>query len=96
MLKVLTRIALLMPALAFLIPAAAHAADPVFCQAYAEAAINQVRGGLSNPGCVRGMQGARWSADVHVHYSWCLTQPPPAVEAERGARTGYLRACRGM
>ncbi len=93
--KVLTRAALLMPTLAFLVPAAAHAADPVFCQAYAEAAINQVRGGFSNPGCVAGMRGPRWSSDLRVHYSWCLTQPPPAMEAERSARTGYLRACRG-
>jgi len=94
--KLLTRVALSMTTLVFLIPAAAHAADPAFCQAYAQAAINQVRGGLSNPGCAGGMQGTRWSPDLRVHYSWCLTQPPPAVEAERGARTGYLRACRGM
>jgi hypothetical protein len=94
--RLLTGAALLLPALACLVPAAARAADPAFCQGYAQAAINQVRGGLSNPGCVGGMQGARWSSDFRVHYNWCLTQPPAAAEAERGARTGYLRACRGM
>jgi hypothetical protein len=30
-----------------------------------------------------------------THYDCCLTAAPPAVESERGARTGYLRACRG-
>src|ERR1700733_10297306 len=29
----------------------AQAADPVFCRQYAKAALNQVRGGLSNPAC---------------------------------------------
>jgi hypothetical protein len=73
----------------------AHAADPEFCKQYAQAAINQVRAGLAVPACARGFQGDRWSSDFKVHYSWCLTAAPPAAESERGARTGYLRACRG-
>jgi hypothetical protein len=73
----------------------AHAADPGFCNQYAQAAINQVRTGLAVPACARGLEGARWSSEFKVHYNWCLTAAPPAAESERGARTGYLRACRG-
>ena len=82
-------------ALTALIPASARAADPAFCQNYAEAAINQVRGALANPNCAGRIQGPRWSSDMALHYHWCLTQGYPTVEAERGARTGFLRACRG-
>jgi hypothetical protein len=42
---------------------AAHAADPGFCKQYAQAALTQVRGGLSDPACGGGLQGARWSTD---------------------------------
>ena len=76
-------------------PQAAQAADREFCRAYADAAINQVRGALANPGCARGIQGPRWAPEHRVHFDWCLTAPFPAVEAERGARTAYLRTCRG-
>jgi hypothetical protein len=31
------------------LPTGANAADPGFCRQYAKAALNQVRGGLSNP-----------------------------------------------
>jgi hypothetical protein len=72
---------------------AAHAADPAFCKQYAQAAINQVRGGLANPGCVGGLQGGRWSADFAVHYEWCLGASFGAAGNERDARTRYLRAC---
>jgi hypothetical protein len=93
MLKSLMRISILISALAA--PVAARAADPAFCGAYATAALNQVRAALSNPGCAAGAQGARWSPERHVHFDWCLSQPIPAIEAERGARTAYLRSCRG-
>jgi hypothetical protein len=83
-------------ALAFLMPLTAQAADPGFCRGYADAAINQVRAALANPACARGIQGNRWSPEHRVHFDWCLTQPIPGVEAERGARTAYLRSCRGM
>jgi hypothetical protein len=73
---------------------AAHAADPGFCKPYAEAALNQVRGGLSNPRCAGGMQGARWSSDFAVHYEWCLHASFGAAGTERDARTQYLRGCR--
>jgi hypothetical protein len=94
-LKSLMRISILIPALAVVVAVAARAADPAFCDAYATAALNQVRGALSNPTCAAGAQGARWSTERHVHFDWCLTQPVPAIEVERGARTAYLRSCRG-
>jgi hypothetical protein len=80
-----------MVALTVLMLLTAQAADPGFCRAYAEAAVNQVRGALANPACARGIQGTRWSPEHRVHLDWCLTQPIPTAEAERGARTAYLR-----
>jgi hypothetical protein len=74
---------------------AAHAADPGFCKQYSQAALNQVRGGLSNPACAGGMQGARWSTDFAVHYEWCLGASFGAAGGERDARTHYLRGCTG-
>jgi hypothetical protein len=73
---------------------AAQAADPGFCKQYSQAALNQVRGGLSNPRCAGGMQGARWSSDFAVHYQWCLGASFGAAGAERDARTQYLHGCR--
>jgi hypothetical protein len=75
-------------------PSAAHAADPAFCKQYAQAALNQVRGGLANPHCAGGLQGARWSADFAVQYEWCLGASFGAAGNERDARTQYLRGCR--
>jgi hypothetical protein len=77
------------------IPLAARAADPAFCASYADAAINQVHGALSNPNCARGAAGARWSPERHVHFDWCLGQPHGATATERQARTDFLRGCRG-
>jgi hypothetical protein len=74
---------------------AAHAADPAFCKQYARAALNQVRGGLANPACAGGLQGARWSSDFAVHYEWCLGASFGAAGGERDARTHYLRGCNG-
>jgi hypothetical protein len=73
----------------------AQAADPGFCKQYARAALTQVRGGLSNPACAGGMQGARWSTDFAVHYEWCLGASLGAAGAERDMRTRYLRGCTG-
>jgi hypothetical protein len=73
---------------------AAHAADPAFCRQYSRAALNQVRGGLSNPRCAAGMHGARWSSDFSVHDQWCLGVSYADAGAERDARTNYLRTCR--
>jgi hypothetical protein len=74
----------------------AAAAPPPFCRDYARAALNQVQIALATPACRPGLSGTRWSADYRAHFDWCLGAPIPAVEAERGARTGQLRGCRGM
>jgi hypothetical protein len=73
----------------------AHAAEPAFCKQYAKAALNQVRGGLTNPACAGGLQGARWSTDFAVHYEWCLGASFGVAGTERDARTHYLRRCSG-
>jgi hypothetical protein len=73
----------------------ARAADPAFCRQYTQAALNQVRAGLSNARCAGGLQGARWSSDSAVHYEWCLGASFGAAGTERDARTQYLRGCRG-
>jgi hypothetical protein len=88
------RHAMVLAALISFLPVAAQAADQRFCQDYARAALNQVRAALSNPRCVGGVQGNRWSSDFRVHYDWCLSQPYAAVGGERDARTAMLRACR--
>jgi len=85
----------LTPALAVLIPLAAQAADPGFCREYATAAVRQVELARSIPACNRGT-GPRWTTDYRVHFDWCLGAAPPAVEAERNARTNWIRSCRGM
>jgi len=74
---------------------AAHAVDPGFCRQYAKAALNQVRGGLTDPACASGLQGARWSTDFAVHYEWCLGASVGATGTERDARTQYLKGCAG-
>jgi hypothetical protein len=85
----------LITVLGCLVPPAAQAADPAFCAGYTDAALNQVRIALSSPNCIAGARGARWSTERHVHFDWCLTQPPAAAAAERQARTDFLRGCRG-
>jgi len=73
----------------------AHAADPGFCRQYAQAALNQVRGGLSNPACGGLLRGARWSSDFDVHYEWCLGASFGDAGAERDARSRFLKGCTG-
>jgi len=95
MLKASTRRAILIAGLAGLAPPAAQAADRAFCAGYTDAALNQVHMALSSPNCAAGARGARWAPERHVHFDWCLTQPPAAADAERRVRTEFLRGCRG-
>jgi hypothetical protein len=90
--KSFTRMMIL--ALATLIPAAAQAAEPGFCRDYATAAVRQVELAKSIPACNRGT-GARWTVEYRVHFDWCVGAAPAAVEAERNARTNWIRSCRG-
>jgi hypothetical protein len=78
-----------------MVSSAAYAAGPEFCRDYATAAVRQVEVARSVPACNRE-QGPRWTADYRVHFDWCLQTPPAAVEAERAARTNWIRSCRGM
>jgi hypothetical protein len=82
-------------ALAVLLPLAAQAAPPGFCRDYAAAAVRQVELARAIPACNRGA-GPRWTTDFRVHFQWCLGAGPDVVEAERAARTNWLRHCRGM
>jgi len=74
--------------------AQARAAEPGFCREYATAAVRQVELARSVPACNRGT-GPRWTVDYKVHYDWCLGAAAGAVEAERNARTNWIRSCRG-
>jgi hypothetical protein len=73
----------------------AYAANPAFCKPYAQAALIQVRGGLSDPACAPRLQGARWSSEFAVHYEWCLGASSAVAGDERDARTRFLRGCTG-
>jgi hypothetical protein len=77
------------------ITSAVHAADPGFCKQYARAALSQVHGGLANPSCGGGLQGARWSSDFAVHYEWCLGASLDVAGTEQEARARQLRVCSG-
>jgi hypothetical protein len=79
----------------FAAAAPAQAAPPDFCRDYATAAVRQVELARAIPACNRGT-GPRWTTDYRVHFDWCIGAPPGAVEAERAARTNWLRSCRGM
>lgn len=79
---------------AVLAPMAAQAAPGPFCRDYAAAAVRQVEAARSVPACNRGT-GARWTTDFKVHFDCCAGATPEAVEAERVARTNWLRSCRG-
>lgn len=94
MLKNFICIMIFAPALTLLMPAGAQAADPGFCQDYATAAVRQAEVARSVPACSRA-SGPRWTTDYRVHFEWCLGAAPGAAEAERAARTNWLRACRG-
>ena len=93
MLKVFGRVMLLTPALAILAPLTAQAAGPEFCRDYATAAVRQVELSRAIPACNRGV-GPRWTTDYKVHFDWCLGAAPGVVEAERQARTNWIRSCR--
>ena len=73
---------------------AAQAAPPDFCRDYAAAAVRQVQLARTSPACDRGT-GARWTSDYRIHFDWCLGAAPGVVEAERVARTNWIRTCRG-
>jgi hypothetical protein len=74
----------------------AEAAGREFCESYARAAVNQVRGALSNRRCEREIHGDRWSPEYRVHFDWCLGVSPREADTERDIRTDILRRCTGQ
>jgi hypothetical protein len=79
---------------ALLVVPTARAADQNFCAQYAQAALNQVHGGLAIPRCAAGMKGPRWAPEYRVHYDWCLGASYDAAQKERELRTAFLQGCR--
>jgi len=63
---------------------AADAADPGFCKQYAQAALNQVRGGLANPRCAGGLQDGRRILRFTTNGVWEHPLAPQAPSATRG------------
>lgn len=71
----------------------ARGADAVACQAYAARAVAQLKENQAIDGCFKGAD-RRWHADYDVHYGWCLTASPQALDAETSYRAARLRDCR--
>ena len=69
---------------------AAQAANPFFCNAYAQTAVWQEGQNLAK-GC--GFFGVRWSFNYSGHYTWCLAAPMGAAISERNARKWQLWSC---
>ena len=68
----------------------AEAANPFFCQAYAQQAVWAESQNLADS-C--GLTGARWSFDFAGHYAWCLSVPKAIANSERLARKWDLLSC---
>jgi len=75
---------------------AAEAANPPFCNGYADTAVAQVRIARSHVGCAAGAVGTRWSPNRPFHYNWCLGADPRAADHERHEREAFLRGCGGI
>ncbi len=68
----------------------AQAANPFFCNAYAQNAVFQEGQNVAK-GC--GFFGVRWSFNYAGHYAWCLSATPGMAMAERNARKWMLWSC---
>src|SRR5262249_19855334 len=68
----------------------AMAANPFFCQIYANKAVHAEQKNLWE-GC--GFFGPRWSFNYGGHYSWCLIASPFQANAETNARKWMLASC---
>jgi hypothetical protein len=83
MLNTTLRTAVFALAMTTVVPLAARAADPAFCAGYADAAINQVRGALSNPNCA----ARRSRRPLVTRTARALRLVPVAARRELGCRT---------
>jgi hypothetical protein len=71
----------------------ARAADVKICDTYARSAVEQVTIGRAHPACTKSMEGARWSGSFRAHFTYCLSNPPSALDAQQSARTELLQSC---
>ena len=69
---------------------AAEAADPVFCNKYANEADKSVKLATQLK-C--GFQGPRWIKGTSPHIAWCLLVDASLVQAEADARAVELKDC---
>jgi hypothetical protein len=70
------------------------ASDREFCRDYAQAALRQVRAGLSHLRCSVHLDNpARWSPEYRSHFQWCLHVSKDTATDERAARHRVLRGC---
>jgi hypothetical protein len=81
----------LLCALGLLVPiSSTRAADPVFCDGYANAAAQSVK--LANKfNC--GFQGPRWIKDPNAHRLWCLIVDEKLAQTESDARATVMHGC---
>ena len=61
----------------------ANAADPQFCDVYANKAFKSAK---QNQQFSCGFQGPRWLLDKNGHRIWCLIVPEATAQGETGAR----------
>lgn len=76
--------------LATTIATSAMAANPIFCNNYAQQAVWAESLNLGD-GC--GLVGPRWSFDYAGHYAWCLAVTKSMANSEKLARKWSLISC---
>lgn len=74
--------------------APSRAADPAFCQQYANLAVHETQVNMSIPGCFHGFN-LRWHLNWQQHYNWCLTASYEAANSERDYRRMRIAQCQG-
>ena len=77
---------------AILCGSAAQAAPPAFCKNYANRAVWQYKVMRSTPSCQQPPSNF-WHADRTLHFEWCLTAHPHAVNDQSHERDSQLSAC---
>jgi hypothetical protein len=76
-----------------LVPSEVRAADRIFCEEYAAAAVGQSTTAAEAPRCRGEARGSRWSTDYRQHFEWCLGAQFEDARTEREKRHEYLERC---